>query len=315
MDKLIIRGMAALAFSAALLAPPITAPAGELEPPAGPAALGSAMFSTDAIWNRLQEGDDGVKRNGAEAFVGPLAGPDPNVSVGKSLDEIMAVAPAVDNDHGAAPVDVLPGKTYWSLRDDGLWGLQRSPWAPLPKSGQTMCYDAVGTPTSCEGTGQDGALQKGVALPTPRFAGNSNGTVTDNLTGLTWLTDANCVDLSPKTWTAALTAVAGLKGDGSMCGLSDDSVAGDWRLPNAKELFSLVSHAYSAPALSNTDGSARWTAGAPFSSVQLSPYWSSTSKWGGSAWNYAAFVNFGYGTLDSEAKAVSWYVWPVRGGQ
>jgi hypothetical protein len=34
----------------------------------------------------------------------------------------------------------------------------------------------------------------GVAWPNPRFTDNSDGTVTDNLTGLIWLKNANCTD-------------------------------------------------------------------------------------------------------------------------
>jgi len=41
----------------------------------------------------------------------------------------------------------------------------------LPKTGQTTSY----------ATGDDGDLQKGATLPTPRFTDNGNGTVTDNL--------------------------------------------------------------------------------------------------------------------------------------
>ena len=52
----------------------------------------------------------------------------------------------------------------------------------MPKTGQTTCY----------ATGDDGDLEKGVAWPNPRFTDNGNGTVTDNLTGLIWLKNANC---------------------------------------------------------------------------------------------------------------------------
>ena len=38
----------------------------------------------------------------------------------------------------------------------------------------------------------DGALQAGRVWPAPRFQDNEDGTVTDNLTGLMWLQDANC---------------------------------------------------------------------------------------------------------------------------
>ncbi|MBF0538082.1 MAG: hypothetical protein HQL03_07505, partial [Nitrospirae bacterium] len=46
----------------------------------------------------------------------------------------------------------------------------------LPQTGQTTSYYA----------GDDGALQKGVVWPNPRFTVNSDQTVTDNLTGLMW---------------------------------------------------------------------------------------------------------------------------------
>ena len=50
------------------------------------------------------------------------------------------------------------------------------------KTGQTVSY----------ALGDDGDLQKGVMWPVPRFTDNGSGTVTDNLTGLIWLKDANC---------------------------------------------------------------------------------------------------------------------------
>ena len=59
------------------------------------------------------------------------------------------------------------------------------------RTGQTTCYDAAGASIACTGTGQDGAHLKGVVWPAPRFTDNNNGTVTDNLTSLIWLKDAN----------------------------------------------------------------------------------------------------------------------------
>ena len=64
---------------------------------------------------------------------------------------------------------------------DQLYALTRER-APVPKSGQT----------SSNATGDDGDLQRGVAWPDPRFTDNGDGTVTDNLTGLIWLKNANC---------------------------------------------------------------------------------------------------------------------------
>ena len=98
--------------------------------------------------------------------------------------------------------------------------------APVEKNGQTTSqadYD-------------DGYYQRGVdvPLPKPRFSDNGNGTVTDNITGLIWLKNANC--FGSRTWNHALADANGLNsGD---CGLTDGSSAGDWRLPNYNELFS-----------------------------------------------------------------------------
>jgi hypothetical protein len=73
----------------------------------------------------------------------------------------------------------------------------------LPQTSQTTCYDAAGTLIDCPGTGQDGDVRAGVAWPKPRFTDNNDGTLTDNLTGLVWLRNANCNgDIS---WDGALT--------------------------------------------------------------------------------------------------------------
>ena len=115
----------------------------------------------------------------------------------------------------------------------------------LPKTGQTTCYDEEGGVIDCAGTGQDGDIQAGVEWPSPRFTDNNDGTVTDNLTGLMWLKDANC--FGAKSWSQALADCNNLS-SGS-CGLSDGSVAGDWRLPNRKELLSLVDYSQWDPAM------------------------------------------------------------------
>ena len=47
--------------------------------------------------------------------------------------------------------------------------------------------------TTSRHAGDDGAIRAGVAWPTPRFKDNGDGSVTDNLSGLVWLQDANCI--------------------------------------------------------------------------------------------------------------------------
>jgi hypothetical protein len=148
--------------------------------------------------------------------------------------------------------------------------------ALVPQTGQTTSSAA----------GDDGALQKGVALPAPRFTDNSNGTITDNLTGLIWLKNANC-PIVGRDWTQALADVASLNTNGAMNGndCGDTSEGGthqtDWRLPNIRELFSLFHFAFN---LSNTAGTGKWAEGDPFmrfqggDSAEGSTYWSSTAN-------------------------------------
>lgn len=79
----------------------------------------------------------------------------------------------------------------------------------VPQTGQTQCYDG-GTPGDCPNgpAGQDGDYQAGVEVPSPRFTDNLNGTVMDNLTGLIWLQDWNCLGFL--TWANALAAANAL---------------------------------------------------------------------------------------------------------
>lgn len=173
--------------------------------------------------------------------------------------------------------------------------------ALVPQSGQTVCYDTAGTEIPCAGTGQDGDQQLGIPWPNPRFTDNGNGTVTDNLTGLIWLKNGNC--FSSKTWNDALTAANTLAS--GACGLSDGSVAGDWRLPNKKELESLVNRQQVNPAT--------WLNTAGFSGLVASWYWSASTA-SNSAPSYAWIYNLGSGHMSYSPKNNGYYVWPVRSG-
>ncbi len=164
--------------------------------------------------------------------------------------------------------------------------------APVERTGQTESY----------ATGDDGDLQRGAIWPNPRFTDNGNGTVTDNLTGLIWLKNANCFGGSGgRDWDTALGDCTGLK-DGD-CGLSDGSSVGDWHLPNRRELDSLVDITQFSPSLPN---------GHPFLGVQSYNYWSSTTtaRYPSRAWS----LNFYNGDVYYHDKSYVTYVWCVRGG-
>ena len=170
--------------------------------------------------------------------------------------------------------------------------------AGVARTGQTACWDVAGVSISCGATGQDGALAKGVSV-SPRFTDNGNGTVTDHLTGLTWLKNANCFGL--QTWTAALSDANTLAS--GACGTTDGSVAGTWRLPNVRELQSVIDYGQFNPAL---------PVGHPFAGVLSLHYWSSTSYV--SSPNNAWQVDLFYGGLYVDLKGNAYTVWPVRGG-
>ena len=161
--------------------------------------------------------------------------------------------------------------------------------APLAKTGQTGSIAA----------GDDGALQKGVAWPNPRFTDNANGTVTDNLTGLIWLKDANCLR-GIRGWFAALSDANNVANGG--CGLSDGSRAGDWRLPNRNELTSLLDLNKRNPALPS---------GHPFTDFQAAKYWTSTANSPGSVWR----VDFLDAAVTDGTTANFWFVTFVRDGR
>jgi len=199
----------------------------------------------------------------------------------------------------------------WSIvsAEEGFYVIpvKKQNYAPVPKTGQT----------TFRATGGDGNLQKGVAWPNPRFTDNGNGTVTDNLTGLVWLKYATCTAFSSgdstgqnsRNWNNALTAANSL--EFGYCGLTDVSVAGDWRLPNLRELQSLIHYGeFDFPSVPNTAGTGKWTEGDPFTSLTPCMYWSSTTN--GTVIVRAWYVNFIAGRVDYDNKVDIHCVWPVR---
>jgi hypothetical protein len=197
----------------------------------------------------------------------------------------------------------------------------------VAKTGQTACYNALGTEIDCSGSGQDGEYQKGCApaaepdlgadfdgynrtsFPcSAGFTDNGNGTVTDNLTGLIWLKNANYNSTGggtgTATWADALSFCNSLQA--GQCGLTDGSSAGDWRLPNINELRSLFDPSRPAPYLPD---------GAPFTGVQSSYYWSSTTYANGTSDAWIIHLNLGHLNHGDKQPLPFSYVWPVRGGQ
>ena len=173
---------------------------------------------------------------------------------------------------------------FWAITSTVAW----AEMPLLPQTGQQSSY----------GGSDDGTLQKGVVWPTPRFTDNGNGTITDQLTALVWLKDANCFGLL--SWTAALTVTTNLTG--GACGLTDGSIAGAWRLPNRKELKSLINWQQSA--------NSAWLNSMGFTNVLADYYWSSSTVANNppAAWKQ----NLLNGYMSSDGKLNKAYLLPVR---
>ena len=168
-------------------------------------------------------------------------------------------------------------------------------------------------------------MRKGVAWPVPRFTDNGNDTVTDNLTGLIWLKDANCASAA-RNWQTALDDVAQLNTDGTMNGngCGDISNGGshqtDWRLLNVREMQSLVHYGFADPAVPDTAGTGQlpgtgpdYGNGDPFGNVQSGGYWSSTTYARDTASAWSVYLDNGY--MGAHSKTNAYCEWPVHGGQ
>ncbi len=161
----------------------------------------------------------------------------------------------------------LTGQASCYCPDDGAGGA-----CPDANCSGGWCEDAVcASPASPPG--QDGHLMMGTAWPSPRFAVNAgppdNGnTITDNLTGLMWTTNANVWGCS-RNWQNAMNLIAGLNYAGHA----------DWRMPNMRELESLFYSGFAEAGNCGGPGCATlaaWLNTQGFTNVQSALYWTST---------------------------------------
>jgi hypothetical protein len=197
------------------------------------------------------------------------------------------------------------GRSFFKSRcpDDGP--------SPLARTGQTRCYDENGEERACSlflpdvgliHTGEDGDWQHGVQPVGARFTDNGDGTITDNLTGLMWLQEITQV--GQRTWQQALDEVASFN-------LQPGQPYTDWRLPNVRELQSILDYGQQGPALPE---------GHPFLAMPTNDIgvWTGTTKMGvePSPFVEAYGIDLEDGSLAGYGKADNLlFVLPVRGGR
>jgi len=145
-----------------------------------------------------------------------------------------------------------------------------------------------------------------VTLPTVHFIDNGDGTVTDNYTGLVWKKEksANQYD-----WEGALAYVNTLNSTGGFAGKTD------WRLPNIRELFTIVDVTRKGPSLDTTyftNLSDIASYSTQINNKDQGTFWSSTTlvNTPTSAWDLHEIYN---GIISYSPKTALEYVLVVRG--
>ena len=174
---------------------------------------------------------------------------------------------------------------HWLLLGAGLLLAQPPVWAT-----QTCKYGSIPA-----------------TAPASRFTDNLNGTLTDTATGLQWkrCSEGQTWDAAGETctgtastysWQQALQQAATLNAAGGFAG------HGDWRLPNSKELQSIVEEACLDPAIDL----------AAFPGTPSYLFWSaSPDAFDSNAW----YVSFYYGNVNNYNQGAYNHARLVRGGQ
>ncbi|MBC8319072.1 MAG: DUF1566 domain-containing protein [Desulfobulbaceae bacterium] len=160
------------------------------------------------------------------------------------------------------------------------------------RTGQIYCYNNEGLEIPCENSGQDAENSIGAKWSSSRFEVQGD-VVKDHLTNLTWSRNANPHEF-PVTWQEALNQI-------SLWNMEKFLGFDDWRLPNRKELRSLMSYQAKKPSL---------PANHPFTNFFLNWYWTSTTAAINPA--YAWYIHLEGARMFYGRKDQYYLFWPVR---
>jgi len=258
----------------------------------------------------------------------------PNLNELESVVDVSASNPAVTP---GSPFSNVAGIVYWTSigyfgGDEGspqAWAISMSDgsyindgvqnvktvskngiWAVRGTGSGAGRLQATGLFQQSLTAGDDGTLQMGVGLISPRFLDNGNGTVTDTMTGLVWLKLASCIQ---GDWATAVEAASNLAS--GQCGLTDGSAAGNWRMPNRNEMQSLADRNQNNEADAfdftylNLDGSV-YQAEIFLNFIGYQFYWTSTTDAADTSQAWTVF-SCDYGVYDTP-KSDTGYTLAVR---
>lgn len=155
-----------------------------------------------------------------------------------SVVAVLALgASACGSDAADTTADGNDAETTQSSTADGADTATGSGYSVVA-TGQTACFDAEGEEMTCPAEGEDffGQDANYLAGSAMSFEDNGDGTVTDPNTGLTW---QQVPSSDGYTWQEAVDYADGLE----LAGFDD------WRLPSAKELFTISDFGRSWPYL------------------------------------------------------------------
>lgn len=291
---------------------------------ANAAGLSGTMSDIGAVNITPGNGDQAIAQ-GYHDGLGVVRG-DPDLLPGniKSNVSIFGVpgdSNVVDTSSGdATSADILAGKKVWVDGNEVIGNMQTRNLSNMGVDVESGYYAA----TSLDAVEPDllsqnirrgisifgltgtfnGVTCAGTMSTEGRWCNNGDGTVTDMTTGLIWLQDAACADITTMYWEPALLWVTTNLKD-SKCGLTDGSTYGDWRLPTFEELKN-IKKLNGVETISTTSSQF-------FNIIRVGVsdyiYWTNTST-NDTDFAYTASID---GTdLPGDKDFNQYFIWPVR---
>jgi len=210
------------------------------------------------------------------------------------------------------------GQIAGIISDSGQVGVQADTGCQFPASGQTTAYTAnkKGNPGAV--VRDDGTVEAGKTL---KYKDNGDGTITDLVTGLMWEKKSSDGGLHDKEntypWSTSLNheTIWDWLDDVNAEGGTGFARHRDWRIPNARELMSIVNFEKTSPSVSSVFNTNCGNDSTVFtgSCIGEGYYWSSSTVAGNqtNAWMFDFYAVY---LTDGWKGDYANYVRAVRGG-